>query len=213
MTQNLENHGFLIFFISILIVTQIRWAETYHYNDIAPRIAAAILIGTILNWGLTKLLDSITNQIKTKEKWQKNINDISFTLSFSFFWVAFHEDGQLAGGIIMLLIIYRIKRHEKATNWLSIFLKSKNFEVELYETKGLPTVKVKGKHDPNNLAAFQYLCVDLSEIFFEIKPKKFKEVQLDLQVTNTSNEKILPLIFSIAENHGIELSYPSKVTT
>ena len=112
----------------------------------------------------------------------------------------------------MLLIIYRIKRHEKANNWLSIFLKSKNFEVELDETKGLPTVIVKGKHDPNNLTAFQYLCVDLSEIFFEFKPKKFKEVQLDLQITNTTNEKILQLILAIANINDIELISSNEIT-
>ena len=202
MTQNLERNGFLIFFISIVIVTQLRWAETYDYNDIPQRLAAAILVGVMLNWGLIKWLESIAEQIKT-EKWQKRIKNISFTLSFSFLWVAFHEDGQLGGGIVMLFIIYLIKSNDKLRNWFSNFLKSKNFEIELDETKELPIVLIKGKHDPDNLVAFQYLCIDLSEIFFEMKDKKNKEVQLDLQVTNTTNEKILPLVLAIAENHGI----------
>ena len=68
MLQNSENHGFLIFFISTLIVTQLRWAETYNFDDIAQRLAAAILIGTMLNWGLKKWLNSNTEQIGT-EKW------------------------------------------------------------------------------------------------------------------------------------------------
>ena len=67
MTQSLGNHGFLIFFISILIVTQLRWAETYNYNDIALRLSAAVLVGAMLNWGLTKWLDSLTEQIKTEK--------------------------------------------------------------------------------------------------------------------------------------------------
>ena len=207
MTQNLEQHGFLIFFISILMVTQLRWAETYNYNDIAQRLAAAILFGAILNWGLKNLLDSLTEQIKKVEKWQKKINDISFSLSFSFLCVAFNQNGQLGGGIVMIFVIYWIKSHDKAKNWLSFFLKSKNFEVELVETIEHPIVIVKGKHDPNNLAAFQYLCVDLSEIFFEMKPKKFKEVKLDLQVTNTTNEKLLTLIQTIADSHGIVMTF------
>ena len=206
MTHSLENHGFLIFFISILIVTQLHWAETYNYNDIALRLSAAILIGSMLNWGLKKWLDSLTEQIKT-EKWQKRINDISFTLSFSFLWVAFHENGQIVGILVLLFVIYRIKSNNKAKNWLSIFLKSKNLEVELDETRETPIVIVKGKHDPDNLAAFQYLCVDLSEIFFEMKTKKFKELQLNLQVTNTTNEKLLALIQTIADSHGIVISF------
>ena len=174
MIQNLERHGFLIFFISILMVTQLRWAENNEYNDIAQRLAAAILVGVILNWGLKKWLKSHDGQINT-EKWQNRMNDLSATLSFSFLWVAFHENGHLGGGILLLFFIYLIKRNNKARRWLSGFLKSKNFEVELVETKEHPVVIVKGRYDPDNLFAFQSLCVDLSEIFFEMKPKKFKE--------------------------------------
>ena len=203
MTHSLENHGFLIFFISILMVTQLRWAESYNYNDIAQRLAAAIFVGAMLNWGLKKWLDSLAEQIKT-EKWQKRINDISFSLSFSFLWVAFHANGQLGGGIILLFVIYWIKSNDNARNWFSGFLKSKNFEVKLDETQEPPVLIIKGKYEPDNLVAFQYLCVDLSEIFFEIKDKKSKKVQFNLQVSNTSNEKMLPLIHAIADSYGIE---------
>ena len=205
MTKTLERHGLLIFFISILMVTQLRWAEIYNYNNIAQRLSAAVLIGVLLNWGLGKWLTSFEEQTEN-EKWQRRIKDISFTLSFSFLWVAFHQDGQLGGGIVFLFLIYLVKSNDKAITWLTRFLNSKNFEVELDETKEHPMVLIKGKHDPDNLVAFQYLCVDLSEIFFEMKKKKMNEVQLDLQVTNTTNEQLLPLIRAIADSHGIELS-------
>ena len=205
MTKTLERHGLLIFFISILMVTQLRWAEIYNYNNIAQRLAAAVLIGALLNWGLGNWLTSFEEQTEN-EKWQRRIKDISFTLSFSFLWVAFHQDGQLGGGIVFLFLIYLVKSNDRAITWLTRFLNSKNFEVELDETKEHPMVLIKGKHDPDNLVAFQYLCVDLSEIFFEMKKKKMNEVQLDLQVTNTTNEQLLPLIRAIADSHGIELS-------
>ena len=205
MTKTLERHGLLIFFISILMVTQLRWAEIYNYNNIAQRLSAAVLIGALLNWGLGNWLTSFEEQTET-ENWQRRIKDISFTLSFSFLWVAFHQDGQLGGGIVFLFLIYLVKSNDKTLTWLTRFLNSKNFEVELDETKEHPMVLIKGKHDPDNLVAFQYLCVDLSEIFFEMKKKKMNEVQLDLQVTNTTNEQLLPLIRAIADSHGIELS-------
>ncbi len=205
MTKTLERHGLLMFFISILMVTQLRWAERINYDDIAQRLSAAMLVGTLLNWGLGKWLTSFEGQTEN-EKWQRRIKDISFTLSFSFLWVAFHQDGQLGGGIVFLFLIYLVKSDDKAITWLTRFLNSKNFEVELDETKEHPMVLIKGKHDPDNLVAFQYLCVDLSEIFFEMKKKKMNEVQLDLQVTNTTNEQLLPLIRAIADSHGIELS-------
>ena len=205
MKEILERHGLLIFLISILMVTQLRWAERMDYNDIAQRLSAAVLIGALLNWGLEKWLATLTEK-QNPEKLIRKIKDLSFTLSFSFLWVAFHQDGQLGGGIVFLFLIYLVKSNDKAITWLTRFLNSKNFEVELDETKEHPMVLIKGKHDPDNLVAFQYLCVDLSEIFFEMKKKKMNEVQLDLQVTNTTNEQLLPLIRAIADSHGIELS-------
>ena len=205
MTKTLERHGLLIFFISILMVTQLRWAERINYDDIAQRLSAAILVGTLLNWGLGKWLTSFEGQIEN-EKWQRRIKDISFTFSFSFLLVAFHQNGQLGGVIVFLFMIYLVKSNDKALTRITRFLNSKNFEVELDETKEHPMVLIKGKHDPDNLVAFQYLCVDLSEIFFKMKEKKNKEVQLDLQVTNTTNEQLLPLIRAIADSHGIELN-------
>ena len=205
MKEILERHGLLIFLISILMITQLRWAERVDYNDINQRLSAAILVGILLNWGLEKWLATLTEK-QNPEKLIRKIKDISFTLSFSFLLVGFHMDGQLGGGIVLLFIIYFFKSNDKASTWLSRFLNSKNFEVELDETQKLPTIKIKGKHDPDNLIAFQYLCVDISEIFFEMKDKKTKEVQLDLQASNTTNEQLLPLIRAIADSHGIELN-------
>jgi hypothetical protein len=54
-------------------------------------------------------------------------------------------DGQLGGGIVLLFIIYFFKSNDKARNWLTRFLNSKNFEVELDETKEHPMVLIKGK--------------------------------------------------------------------
>ena len=165
----------------------------------------AILFGTLLTWGLRKWLTSFEAQTENG-KWKRRINDIYFTLSFSFLLVAFHQDGQLGGLIVFLFLIYLVKSNDKARTWLTRFLNSKNFEVELDETKEHPIVLIKGKHDPDNLVAFQYLCVDLSEIFFEMKGSKGREVQLDLQVNNTTNEQLLPLIRAIADSHGIKLN-------
>ena len=78
--------------------------------------------------------------------------------------------------------------------------------MELDETKESAVVLIKGKYDPDNLVAFQYLCVDLSEIFFEMKDKKSKEVQLDIQVINTTNKQLLPLIQTIANFHDIVIN-------
>jgi hypothetical protein len=161
------------------MVTQLRWAEIYNYNNIAQRLSAAVLIGALLNWGLGNWLTSFEEQTET-EKWQRRIKDISFTLSFSFLLVAFHQNGQLGGVIVFLFLIYLVKSNDKTLTWLTRFLNSKNFEVELDEKKEMPVLNIKGKHDPDNLVSFQYLCVNVSEVFFELKDKKNKEVQLDL---------------------------------
>ena len=126
-------------------------------------------------------------------------------MSFSFLRVGFHQDLQLGGLTVFLFLIYLFKSNDKVRTWMTRFLHTKNFEVVLKENKEHPIVLIKGKHDPDNLVAFQYLCVDLSEIFFGMKGRVGKEVLLDLKVNNTTNEQFLPLIRAIADSHGIKL--------
>ena len=171
----------------------------------------AILFGTLLTWGLRKWLTSFEGQTEN-EKWRRRIKDIYFTLSFSFLLVSFHQDGQLGGLIMFLFLIYLVESNDKARTWLTRFQNSKNFEVELDETKEHRIVLIKGKHDQDNLVAFQYLFVDLSEIFFGMKGSGGREVQIDLQVNNTTNEQFLPLIMAIADSHGVPLN-SKKITT
>jgi hypothetical protein len=126
--------------------------------------------------------------------------------------VGFHQNGQLGGLIVLLFLIYLVKSNNEAQSWITRFLNTKNFEVELNETKDHSMILIKGKHDPDNLVAFQYLCVDLSEIFFALKGRRRKEIQLNLQVKNFTNEQLLQLIRSIADSHGVTLN-SKNITT
>jgi hypothetical protein len=193
------------------MVTQLRWADSRNYGDIAERLSAAIMLGTLLTWGLGKWLTSLEGQTEN-DKWKRRIKDISFTLSFSFLMVGFHQDGQLGGLIVLLFLIYIVKSNNEAQSWITRCLNTKNFEVELNETKDHSMILIKGKHDPDNLVAFQYLCVDLSEIFFALKGRGRKEIQLNLQVKNFTNEQLLQLIRSIADSHGVTLN-SKNITT
>jgi len=134
MTKTLERHGLLIFSISILMVTQLRWAESNNYGDIAERLSSTILLGALITWCLGKWLTSFEGQTEN-EKWRRRIKDISLTLSFSFLMVGFHQNGQLGGLIVLLFLIYLVKSNNEARSWITRFLNTKNFEVELNETK------------------------------------------------------------------------------
>ena len=75
MKEILERHGLLIFLISILMVTQLRWAERMDYNDINQRLSAAILVGILLNWGLEKWLATLTER-QNPEKLIRRIKEL-----------------------------------------------------------------------------------------------------------------------------------------
>tara|TARA_B100000945_G_C20301566_1_gene558311 strand:- start:178 stop:822 length:645 start_codon:yes stop_codon:yes gene_type:complete len=213
MNKTKERYGFLIFFISMLIVTQLRWCDKFdYYKDIELRLSVAILFGALLYWVLGKFFDIFEERI-ANQKWQRVITDVSYTFSFSFLFVAFYQNNENLGVVIIFLsLIYLVKSNDKALKWLASFKNSNNFEVELDDTKEMPVLNIKGKHDPTDLVSFQYLCLDLSENFFKMKDKKFKEVQLDLKITNNSTEQIMPLIQAIANIHAVTLK-SENITT
>ena len=49
-----------------------------------------------------------------------------------------------------------------------------------------------------------------NSVFFEMKEKNIKLVQLDFHISNTTNLKLLSFIQDISHYHDIELKPPSK---
>ena len=46
-----------------------------------------------------------------------------------------------------------------------------------------------------------------------MKDKKMKEVQLDLEIVDATNEEIMPLIQAIADQHGVSLKTFNQTTS
>ena len=204
ITKYLERHGFLIFFSSLLITTQLRWAEIFNYSDIGLRISGALLLAAVLNCSLLIIFKKLLIK-KNKEKWNNQIKYISFSLSFSFLWPAFHNDSEYVVIALILFIIYFIKSNEKARAWLGRIMNTKTYEVELKEKGTGHMLIILGKHDPDNLLAFQHLCVDLAEVFFQLKKQNVTEVGLEVNVDKQGIKEIFPIINVLGKSQDIKI--------
>ena len=77
-----EKFGIFFFIISILIISQLRWARMFHYDDIELRITMCFIFSIIIYLGINKIIID------------KNINadNISFALSFSLVGIYLKEN-------------------------------------------------------------------------------------------------------------------------
>ena len=69
----LENIGLYLFIVSLLIISQLRWAQKFDYDDISLRITMCLILSIVIYYGIMKVL--VLKRINT--------DNVSFALSFS----------------------------------------------------------------------------------------------------------------------------------
>ena len=95
----LENFGLYLFIVSLLIVSQLRWAEKFDYDDIDLRITICFIFSTIIYFGVMRIL--VAKRI--------NSDNVSFALSFSILGIYSSSDIGLIITVAIVVIVYFIK--------------------------------------------------------------------------------------------------------
>ena len=96
----LENFGLYLFIVSLLIVSQLRWAQKFDYDDIDLRITICFILSIIIYYGVMKVL--VLKRINT--------HNASFALSFSVIGIYLRSDMGMLITLAIVVIVYFLKK-------------------------------------------------------------------------------------------------------
>ena len=96
----LENFGLYLFIVSLLIVSQLRWAQKFDYDDIDMRITVCFIFSIIIYYALMKFL--ALRRINT--------DNVSFALSFSILGIYLSSDIGMIFTLAIIVIVYFINK-------------------------------------------------------------------------------------------------------
>ena len=96
----LENIGLYLFILSLLIVSQLRWAQKFDYDDIDMRISICFIFSILIYIGVMRIL--VTKRINTA--------NVSFALSFSILGIYLSSEIGMIITVAIVVIVYFIKK-------------------------------------------------------------------------------------------------------
>jgi len=188
----LENFGLYLFIVSLLIVSQLRWAQKFDYGDIDLRITICFIFSIIIYYAVMKVLV------------QKRINtdNVSFALSFSILGIYLSSDIGMIITLAIIVIVYFIKKSKNTTSLFADFWGVSNYKIK-FDSK-LSKLKIINNNinDLNdlNIYRYKYLFAELMGCIIACNEDNIKKIQIESGETN----KIDKIINKIFDNFGIE---------
>ena len=184
----LENIGLYLFIVSFLIVSQLRWAQKFDYDDIDLRITICIILSIIVYCGVMKVL--VLKRINT--------DNVSFALSFSVLGIYLSSDIGMLITLSIVVIVYFIKK-SKSNSLFADFWGENNYKIKF--DSNLSKLKIINNNiNDLNTFRYKYLFGELMNCIIACNEDNIKSVQIESEETNKVNQ----IINKIFENFGIE---------
>ena len=176
-----EKFGIFFFIISILIISQLRWARMFHYDDIELRITMCFIFSIIIYLGINKII--IDNNI--------NADNISFALSFSLVGIYLKENTYFIILLIVISIIYLIKKYRSKSIFES-FWGHEGYKTKLHLDQGIIKVTNNSNKDLN-IHSTKYLFSDLINCIITCKNNNMTKIFIDINESKIMNDLIINL--------------------
>lgn len=206
--QFFELTGIYIFFISLILATQIRWMKKSNkYDEIEIRLLLGFLAGIILSFIIIKLVEKVAHKYhKDHESFLINLS-IALSPGILFVFGATNKTFRIAGVIACVLVASYI--------WIKPFKDFINSLIYIEKFKGILTVEgdkavieMKGVYGKANPQAMQAFISGLMINFFECSEMKMEEIKIDFSRLEERDEtEIKPIIESIGRYFNLRIVY------
>jgi len=183
LVKLLEKYGIYLFIISLLIISQIRWAQEHNYNDFDIRITFCFVLSIIVYYGIMKTL--VVKNINT--------DNISFALSFFILGITLNSNTEIIILTFAIVFIYYIKKY-KANSIFENFWGYNEISVKFKKSEAKLTITNNSENEVN-IFKFKYLFTELINCIIYCKDNKLTKLTLEGIETKKLNDIII-IIFN-----------------
>ena len=168
----LEQTGIYMFFISLILATQIRWLKKHNnYAEIEIRLFMGFLAGILLSIAIIKLIEKISFRFKKDHvSFLANLS-ISLSPGILFILGSTNKDFRAAGVILCVLFASYI--------WIKPFKDFINSVIYIEKFKGVLVIQdnravidMKGTYERSNPKAMQSFLNEMIISFYECSEQK-----------------------------------------
>jgi len=206
--QFIEQTGIYIFFISIILATQIDWVKRYNrFDEIGIRLFLGFLVGLILSIAIIKLIEKICH--KFNKDYETFLTKLSIALSpgILFLGGATNKTFRAAGIVSCVVLALYI--------WVKPFKDFINFLVYIEKFKGVLTIKdnkamidMRGVYERANPKAMHVFLTDLIISLYECSEMKIDEIKINFSnLEERSEEELKSIIEPIGRYFNLKIVF------
>lgn len=206
--QFIEQRGIYIFFISIILATQIRWVKRYNrFEGIEMRLILGFLVGLILSLVIIKLIEKICR--KFNKDYETFLTKLSIALSpgILFIFGATNKTFRVAG-VISCAIFASYIWNKPFRDFINSLIYVEKFNGILIIEGDKAIIDMRGVYEKANPKAMHAFLTDMIINFYECSEMKINEIKIDFSnLEERSEDELKSIIEPIGRYFNLKIVY------
>ncbi len=206
--QFIEQTGIYIFFVSLMIYTQISWVKQHNkYTQIEARLLLSVFIGVLLSFGIINLIKKIIK--KSDAEFEGFLNKLSITLTPGVLFVfASRNKIFLIAGAILCVLTALYLWVKPFRNFIKSVVHVDKFRNTLIIKNGEAVIEVAGTYEKADLQTIQSFLIDLSMNFNECAVMKIEAIKVDFSnLKEGIGNELKALVEPVARYFNLKITY------
>ena len=206
--QFIEQAGIHIFFISLILFTQIKWIKKYSkYTQLEARLFAVFIIGMIISLGIIELIKKMA--VRTGKDHDTLLKNISIALSPGIFFIfASANKVFLIIGLVLCALTGLYIWVKPFRDFVKYIIYVDKFKNTLIINNNNASIKISGVYEKADLQTIQSFLIDLAKNFHECAEMKIEYVKIDLSdIREIDLHELKSLIEPVAIYFNLRIAY------
>jgi len=199
--QFIEQTGIYIFFVSLMLYTQISWVKRYNkYDQLEARLLAVFILGILISFGIIELIKKMA--VKADKEHEALLRNISIALSPGIlFIVASKNKSFLIIGIALCALTTLYIWVKPFRDFVKSIIYIDKFKNTLIIKDNNAVIEISGIYEKANLNTMQSFLIDLAKNLHECAEMKIADVKIDFLGTKEIDERELKSIIEPVARH------------
>ena len=206
--QFIEQTGIYIFFVSLMLYTQISWVKRHNkYDQLEARLLAVFILGILISFGIIELIKKMA--VKADKEHEAFLRNISIALSPGILFIfASKNKSFLIIGIALCALMSLYLWVKPFRDFVKSIIYIDKFKSALIIRDNRAVIEISGIYEKANLPTLQSFLIDISLNLHECSERNMKEVKIDFSKLKERNDgELKQMIEPISRYFNLQIRY------
>lgn len=206
--QFIEQTGIYIFFVSLMLYTQISWVKRYNkYDQLEARLLAVFILGILISFGIIELIKKMA--VKADKEHEAFLRNISVALSPGILFIfASKNRSFIIIGIALCALMSLYMWVKPFRDFIKSIVYIDKFKNTLIIKDNNAVIAISGIYEKAGLQTMQSFLIDLAKNLHECAEMKVDEVKIDISdIKERDGNELTSIVEPVARYFNLRIRY------